>query len=244
MTMTAVPLAERPRERLWQHGVRSLSDRELLAVMVGSGTSSTPVLDLSAAMLERFGDLSGVAGAAIDELTTMSGVGTARAAALAAAFELGRRVAAPVVRGVIGEPIDIALLARRELLSLSGERVLLFVCDNGMRLRRTVVLSDGGSDTSVLDVRDALHAVLRNNGGAFAVAHNHPSGIAEPSDRDRAATARLARAADVVGLHFLGHVVVTASAWCSIDHSGRATRSELFAGEHAVRDQTEHAVAQ
>ena len=88
------------------------------------------------------------------------------------------------------------------------ERVMVLVCDAANRLRRTVIVSEGSIDRSLVPVREILNAVLRHDGRAFAIAHNHPSGNPEPSEADRRATAEVRDAASVVGLRFLGHVVV------------------------------------
>jgi DNA repair protein RadC len=107
---------------------------------------------------------------------------------------------------------DVAEVARRELDGLRRERVLVLVCDAANRLRRTVIASEGSIDRSLVPIREILNAVLRHDGRAFAVAHNHPGGELEPSEADQLATARLRAAAQTVGLRFLGHVVVTGGA--------------------------------
>ena len=96
------------------------------------------------------------------------------------------------------------------------ERVIVLVADAANRLQRTVVVSEGAIDRSLVPVREILNAVLRHDGRAFAIAHNHPSGDATPSDADGRDTADVAAAARAAGLRFLGHVVVTDAGWCSI----------------------------
>ncbi len=108
---------------------------------------------------------------------------------------------------------DVADVAMRELAGLRRERVLVLVCDAANRLRRTVVVSEGSIDRSLVPTREILNAVLRHDGRAFALAHNHPSGDPNPSAADREATAAVAAAAKVVGLRFLGHVVIAGDSW-------------------------------
>lgn len=125
-----------------------------------------------------------------------------------AAFQLGRRVGLDDTPHVLRSPSDVTEVARRELDGLRRERVLVLVCDAANRLRRTVIVSEGSIDRSLVPVREILNAVLRHDGRAFAIAHNHPSGSPEPSEADHRATVEVRDAASVVGLRFLGHVVV------------------------------------
>ncbi len=149
-----------------------------------------------------------------EELAARKGIGAAKAAALVAALQLGRRAAfcAPPTE-VLRRPADVAAVAERELRDLRRERVIVMVCDGANRLRRIVAVSEGSIDRSLVPVREILNAVLRHDGRAFALAHNHPGGTPEPSDTDRSATHDLREAAKVAGVRFLGHVVVAGDDW-------------------------------
>jgi DNA repair protein RadC len=203
-----LPPHERPRERLLGSGPKALSDSELLALVLRQGRRGESAVSLAASLLAEYGNLDALAGAHPEELATRSGVGAAKAAALVAAFQLGRRLGRDGVPLVLRSPTDVAKVARRELDGLRRERVLVLVCDAANRLRRTVIVSEGSIDRSLVPIREILNAVLRNDGRAFAIAHNHPSGNPEPSDADHRATAEVRDAARIVGLRFLGHVVV------------------------------------
>lgn len=215
--MAAVPPHERPRERLVARGVEALTERELLALVLRNGTRGLGALDLAAELLAEYGTLAALAAARPEELATRRGVGAAKAAALVAAFQLGHRVDAqddtPVV---LRSPADVAGVARRELGGARRERVLVLVGDGANRLRRTIVVSEGSIDRSIVGVREILNAVLRHDGRAFAVAHNHPGGDPEPSDADRRATAAVRAGATAAGLRFLGHVVVAGDQWRAV----------------------------
>ncbi len=137
-------------------------------------------------------------------------------AVLAAALELARRIEGSPAPDVIRGPSEVEAIARREIGGLRRERVIAIVCDAADRPLRTVVVSDGAIDRSLMPVREILNAALRWDGRAFAVAHNHPCGNPEPSDADIAATHRIAEAARVVGLRFLGHVVVGDGGWAVV----------------------------
>ncbi len=212
-----LPSRSRPRERLAAIGAGSLSDVELLALQLRSGTRGASATDLATELLAKFGGLDRVSTAAVEELGRVRGVGPAKAASIVAGFELSRRVDAHSPTGTtLRTAEDVANVAGRQLSALRRERVLVFVCDRRHKVLRAVTLTDGSVDRSLLPVREVLNAVLRHDGSSFAVAHNHPSGDHEPSTADVEATADLAEGAKAVGLCFLGHVIVAASGWSEI----------------------------
>ena len=217
VAMAAVPPHERPRERLLARGADALADRELLAIVLRNGAPGASALDLAGELLADYGSLERLAQARPEELAAKRGIGAAKAAALVAAFHLARRAEAGVPAPVtLRTAEDVAHVAGGELQGARRERVIVLVADAANRLLRTVTVSEGAIDRSMVPVREILNAVLRHDGRAFAIAHNQPSGDATPSDADRRATADVAAAARTAGLRFLGHVVVTDAAWCSI----------------------------
>ena len=214
--IAAVPTHERPRERLLARGSESLNETELLALILRNGTTGVSAIELSASLLAEYGGLRALASARPEELAGKKGVGAAKATALVAAFELGRRAESDHEPLVLRGPEDVAAVAARELGGLRRERVLVLVCDAANRLRQTVTVSDGSIDKSLVPVREILNAVLRHDGRAFAIAHNHPSGDATPSAADTRATTEVRDAAGTVGLRFLGHVVVAGDDWSTV----------------------------
>lgn len=215
--MADLPARERPRERLTRLGPEALAERELLALVLGSGRRGESALDVATALLAEFGGLGQLARARPEELRRRGGIGAARAAALVAAFRLGRLATdavdeAPVLRG----PDDVAAVALRELAGLRRERVIVLVCDGANRLRHVVTVAEGAIDRSSFPVREILQAVLRHDGKAFAVAHNHPSGDPTPSEADVEATRAIAEAARSVRVRFLDHIAIAESAWAPI----------------------------
>ena len=194
----AMPEHERPRERLLRCGAGALSERELLALVLGSGCPGKSALDLATELLSYFGGMDGLSGARPEELASHAGVGPAKAASLVAALRLGRLGSLASVPRRLGSAGDVAVAARELLDGQRRERVVVLVCDAANQRRKSVLVSEGAVDWSPLPVREILNAVLRHDGRAFAVAHNHPSGDLEPSDADRSATADLASAAATV----------------------------------------------
>lgn len=222
--MMSVPMAElpgdqRPRERLLSLGAHALSDAELLAVLLRNGTVGASALEVAAGLLADQGGLSRLADAHPEELARMAGIGTVKASGLVAAFHLAARARAPVERSVeLTEPGDVAAAARPLLHGSRTERLVVLVCDARNRLRYRFPLAHGAVDQVPLPLREILNLVLRKDGRAFAVAHNHPSGDPEPSWQDRRSSGVLMDAANTVGLRFLDHVVVAGEQWASALH--------------------------
>lgn len=216
--MRILDLAEsdRPRERLLTTGREALADRELLALLLGSGAPGTDAISLAVKIIDACGGLPRLARAEPHELLGLPGIGPAKAARVAAAFQLARRAESSMPPRRVRGSADIALVTAPLLRGHPTERVAVVVCDPAGNVIRTVRLTDGATDRSLIPVRDVLRAVLSAGGAAFGVAHNHPSGSAEPSQADRSATELLRKGADAVGLRLLDHVVVTSTNWRTV----------------------------
>jgi DNA repair protein RadC len=208
-----LPDRERPRERLMARGVEALSERELIALLIRHGQSGESALDLAARLHTEFGGLEELASARVEDLIRRAGIGNAKATALVAAFELGRRARIKGGALILRAAADVAEAAMQELADLSRERLLVFVCNGANRIKTIERISEGSADRALFPVPEILTAVLRHDGRSFAVAHNHPSGDPTPSDNDRSATRALADAASTVGIRFLAHVVVAGHRW-------------------------------
>jgi DNA repair protein RadC len=204
---------DRPRERLLAAGHEALTDRELLALLIGSGTHGTDAITLAAKVIEACGGLARVAQVEPHELLGIAGMGPAKAARVVAAFHIARRAESAMPPRQVRESADLADIAAPLLRGHRTERVVVIVCDSAGNVLRTVRLTDGGADRSLIPIRDVLRTVLSAGGASFGLAHNHPSGNIEPSQTDRHVTGKLIMAADTVGLRFLDHVIVTATAW-------------------------------
>ncbi|WP_200307455.1 JAB domain-containing protein [Streptomyces adelaidensis] len=214
--MRDVPAQDRPRERLLARGAEALSDRELLALLLGAGLPGQDAVELAGELIHRHGGLYELSRLPAHELAVgLAGIGPAKAARVAAAFQLGRRAAppSPSARQRVRGSADLATIAAPLLHGLRHERVVVVVCDRSGSVIRTTVLTEGATDRSLLPVRDVLALALAAGGTSFGVAHNHPTGCADPSEADRRATTRLAAGAGAVGLRFLDHVVVTDGGW-------------------------------
>lgn len=236
MRISDLQVLDRPRERLLAYGPDALSTPELLALVLRHGHRGVSAVELATRLLASYGGVAGLLEALPEELAQEPGVGPAKAAALIAALRLGARERDEndALR-TLTRPEDVAAVAEVELVGCRRERVLILICDSGNRLRRVVRLTDGSVDRSLFPVREALNAVLRHDGRAFAVAHNHPSGDPTPSEHDRRATRQLTTGAAAVGLRFLGHVIV-------VNAPGARPRTPRFVGEGRIEDRRQERV--
>jgi DNA repair protein RadC len=213
-----------PRERLLAVGPRALSDAELVALILGTGTGKLSARAAALSLVEAL-PLPELAWAPPDTLSALPGVGLARAAALSAAFELGRRGAwSPPLRGErcldpgqVHELLRHAAHAERE-----GFHVVLL--DVRGRLLRTLQVAEGSLSQCPVSPRDALRPAVREGAHAVIFAHNHPSGDPTPSPDDADLTERLRAAAEVVGVLARDHVVVAAGGYYSFVEAGRWRR--------------------
>lgn len=213
MRVKDIAVRDRPRERLLAQGSDALADRELLAILLGSGTAGTDAITLAGQMLSEHGNLYELSRTDPHALLRVPGMGPAKVARLAAAFELVRRAQPETGRAKITTTADLAHVVAPLLRSHARERVAVVVCDSANRVLRAVTLTEGATDRSLVPIREVLATVLATNGTAFGLGHNHPSGDPAPSESDRSITARLREASKAVGLRFIDHVVVAGTAW-------------------------------
>jgi len=205
-----------PRERAALEGIAALSDAELLALVLGTGHKGQPVHVLSAAILEEAGGVRGLAKVGLGLLASRPGVGSAKAARVAAALELGRRAATLTSPTRVSSAVDVADWARARIVSLDHEELWILALDGASRLRAARRVAMGGLHGVHVATRDPLRAALREGASAFVLVHNHPSGDPTPSADDIDFTERIGQAAEVVGTPLVDHVVVARDGWRSI----------------------------
>ncbi len=210
MPITDWPAAERPRERLLARGPATLSDAELLAIFLRTGLPGRTALDLARLLLDRFDGLRGLLEADRATFCALPGVGDAKYAQLSAALELARRhLEATLARG---DALTSPALTRRFLVSRLRHRdrevFLGLFLDNRHRVVACEELSHGTLDGATVHPREVVRRALALNAAALIVAHNHPSGVAEPSTADAAVTLRLRDALALVEVRLLDHFVV------------------------------------
>ncbi|MCL4799654.1 MAG: DNA repair protein RadC [Burkholderiales bacterium] len=210
MGITQWPARERPREKLLARGPRALSDAELLAIFLRTGVRGASAVDLGRTLLERCGSLSGVFGADLRQLTALPGLGAAKCAQLLAAFELARRALAERVAAgdALASPAAVRDYLRLSLGSRGHEVFLAVLLDAQNRVIAEEELFRGTLTQTSVYPREVVKCALRHNAAAVIFAHNHPSGVAEPSQADRTLTETLRRSLALVDVRVLDHFVV------------------------------------
>lgn len=210
MSIRNWPLADRPRERLIELGAQALSDGELLAVLIGCGNRGRTAVDLAHDLIRVFGSIREFLTAEPSKCLDQLGIGPARYAALQAALELARRHYHEPLQ--VGPPFTAPDAAREFLLTQLRDRPFeVFCClylDNRHRLIAFEELFRGTVDSAAVHVREVVRSALAHNASAVIFAHNHPSGIAEPSTADQLVTRRLKGALASVDIRVLDHFIV------------------------------------
>ena len=214
---------DRPRERLARMGAAALSNEELLALLLGSGSRGESALDRARRLLATHGGLAGLAALTRAELVRERGIKGAKGAVLVAALEVGRRLAAGAISGrdLLNEPSLVKDYLRRARGDGTQERTgALFLNARNRLLQDDPEIYRGTLDRAVVEPREILKRALLANAAGVILYHNHPSGDPSPSREDREFTRRLAAAADSVGLRLLDHVVVGREGCVSFRESG------------------------
>ncbi|MDE2269156.1 MAG: DNA repair protein RadC [Thiomonas sp.] len=206
-----LPADARPREKLLARGPHALADAELVAIVLRTGVRGQSALDLAAALLDQFGGLHGLLNASSEQLRKIKGLGAAKYAEIAAVLELARRT---LNEQMMQQPLLDSPAAVRDYLRLwlGPQPVEIFAVlflDNQHQLIASEELSRGTLASTSVYPREVVKAALRLNAGALILAHNHPSGLAEPSAADRALTLTLKAALALVDVRVLDHLVVT-----------------------------------
>lgn len=206
----AEPLIIGPRERLGLVGATSLSDPELIALILGTGTAREPVALLAQRLVDQHGGLQGLARLGPGELGSIAGLGFGKACRLIGAIELGRRtIGRPLVRGSrIGSSRDVHDALKPMLAGLETEQFLVIPVDARNRALAIVRVGQGSTTFCPVSPADVFRVAIREAGVGIVVAHNHPSGDPTPSPEDIALTERLCRAGETLGIRVLDHVVV------------------------------------
>ncbi len=204
------PQNERPRERLRLAGARNLSDAELIAILIGRGTSGSSAVDLARTLLSKFGGIRGILNAHDNELLATHGIGPGKAAIFSAARECCCRYhEEKLTTGKrIGCPTDTTQFLLARLRDRPHEVFCCLFLDNRHRVLAFDELFRGTIDNTTVYPREVVKQALLRNAAAVILAHNHPSGVAEPSDADRMITKRIGDALNLIDVRLLDHFVI------------------------------------
>jgi len=220
--MRALPEALRPYEKAEALGTEQLSDGELLAVLIRSGTRAKTALELGNELLLRSGGLAGIGGLTLRELSETPGIGRVKAITLKSALELGNRVCRER-RICRTEAHTAEELVRLYSADMRGEREVFRVVllDNHVRIIGDTVISIGTSDRTLVSPKEVFCEALRQRAASVVAMHNHPSGVPEPSLEDIQATERLAQAGNVVGIPLADHIIFAGDRYYSFFEQGK-----------------------
>ncbi|MGE4368135.1 MAG: DNA repair protein RadC [Burkholderiaceae bacterium] len=215
--------SERPRERLLAHGVGVLTTAELLAIVLRTGLKGCNAVALGQHLLDRFSGLRPLLASDIATLTAVPGLGLAKACELAAINELNRRALSEALK--IGELLNHPQRVREYCLALLGhlsiEHCIALFLDNQLRLITTEEISRGTLTQASVYPREIIKSGLKHHAAALILAHNHPSGVAEPSQADLALTQHLKKALALVDIRLLDHLIVADKHTISLAERGQ-----------------------
>ncbi|RTZ42553.1 JAB domain-containing protein [Candidimonas sp. SYP-B2681] len=215
--------AERPRERLIAHGAHVLTSAELLAIILRTGIKGCDAISLGHRLIERFNGLRGLLSADAEILLGITGLGTAKTCELLAINELNRRALEEDLKAgqALDQPQRVKHYCTAKLGHLAVEHCMALYLDSQFRLITAEEVSRGTLTQASVYPREVIKAGLRHHAAALILAHNHPSGIAEPSEADLALTRHLKHALALVDIRLLDHLIVTASGAISLAELGR-----------------------
>ncbi|NBT48678.1 MAG: JAB domain-containing protein [Actinobacteria bacterium] len=224
------PVEERPRERLLSKGAHSLTDSEIVAILLRVGIRGINAVEMSRRLLKHFGSLRAMVTASVSALLQVKGLKGAKAAQLIAAMEIARRVSVPAQRGqlVMKSTAAAAEYLGERLRLLTEEQFRVLYLNRRNALLEDALIAQGSVDAVRPPLRNIVVRALQVNASALIAAHNHPSGVAEPSESDRMLTQDLITACRPLGLKVLDHVIVGEEASFSFADSGLLDELELL----------------
>ncbi len=222
MSIRDWPESERPRERLLDKGASCLSDSELLAIFLRTGTAKQSAIELARSMIERFDGLAGLLSATPEEVMSCHGIGSAKYAHLMAALELGRRHIESELRQGIGlnDPQAVLRYITQQLKAERREVFAVVFLDSQLRLLAFEKLFFGTTTACSVHIREVLSRALAHRAVQIIVAHNHPDAPANPSEADLVLTRQLAQACYLLDIQLVDHVIVGSTGSQSLAQNG------------------------
>ena len=210
-TIKEIPLNDRPREKMAANGAAVLTDAELIAILLRTGTAEKSAIDIASEMTADGGLYKRLAGITrINELTNIKGLGQAKAATVLAALEIGRRIASakPLEKIHLSCPQDVADFLMPRLRYAAKEQFVVILLNNKNKVIGTEAVSEGSLSSSIVHPREVYAPAILHHAAAIMVAHNHPSGDPKPSTEDTEVTRVLARSGKVLGIPMIDHVII------------------------------------
>lgn len=225
LTVKELPVSERPYEKCEKYGPQSLSDAELLAVILRSGSKDLRAIDLAINVLNYSGTYPGLKGLnylSMKDLTKIKGIGRVKAIELLCLTELTKRMAKEVYKENLKfiTPQSVADYYMQDMRHLSREQVLLLMLDAKSRLIKDIIMSSGTVNTSIVPVREILIQALKEEAVNIILVHNHPSGDPSPSSEDIRVTKRMKEAGNLIGITLMDHIIIGDNKYISLKEQG------------------------
>lgn len=221
---------DRPREKMMSRGMGSLTDAELIATILSTGTREHSAIDLGRKLLGEFGSLKAIAMAAVPELMRVRGIGKAKATSIAAAFELARRkLKEQNSWQKLYGPDSIADYLRPRMIDLNHEIFYVIYLNKNNIILGEKLIAKGGVSATVIDPRLIYREALNLLATAVVLSHNHPSGNMQPSEADDNITRKLVEAGEVMDISVLDHLILSPRGYFSYSENGRLKRMKLAA---------------
>lgn len=222
VTVKEMPRDQRPRERLICFGPSVLSNAEILAILLGTGTEKETSIELAQRILSSRGGVAFLAEATVEELISIRGVGPAKTAQIKAAIELGRRLASTTrwERPVIKSPIDVFHLLGEEMRYLDREHFNVILLNTKNYVLGVEKISVGSLNASLVHPRELFKKAILKSAAGIILVHNHPSGDPQPSEEDKQVTQRMAEAGEIIGIEILDHIVIGDGRFASLRERG------------------------
>ena len=221
---------DRPREKLLKYGEHTLSNAELLAILIRTGTPGRSAVDIGRELLHRFKSLRAMSSVDVSEFRKINGLKNAKIAQIKAAIELGRRMLSE--EKTLADPFrhssDVANLLMPLMRDLKKERFVLLLLDGRNTMSDMIDIDYGTVDRANPYIRDIIQTAIRHNAPSIIVAHNHPSGATTPSENDKAFTKSLMMAAKATGISFFDHIIIGNDCYFSFADKG-------FIGEYETK---------
>lgn len=229
MLVREIPKEERPREKAIRYGVEALSNRELLAVLLRTGIKGHPVMEVAEHLLEKADGIKGIARMNRQDLCAISGISSVKAVELQASMELSRRILfeQALEDDAIRNPEHLIRWLRRKFGGQQQEHFIAVYLDSSNRIIRSSVLFIGTLNASMVSPREVMAEALKNAAASMILAHNHPSGNPLPSDADLASTARICKAAKLLDINVLDHLIVTSIGHFSFAREGLLEKIQI-----------------
>lgn len=228
MRIKDLPVEVRPRERLVALGAEALSNADLIAILLRTGTQGTSAVRVAEDLLGKFGSLGALANAALPEIRKTKGIGRDKAIALKSAFTLAKRMSQEIQRELplLDTPEKIANLLREEFRELKVETCYVVLLNSRNRLIRTELIGTGTLNTIHIHPREVFRNAILHQAASIVLAHNHPSGDPSPTQDDIRVTRDLVRAGQLLKIEVLDHVIIgsqseeRAADFCSLREIG------------------------